>query len=75
MRLEDTLVSEDEHFRINFVWDIASLAIDALDLVLNLADQSFDLLGDGVVFVINCLLLESLQVQHSVSLLGQHVLG
>ena len=43
-------------------------------MLLDLTDQGFDLLGDGVVFVIDRLLFQSLQVQYSISLLSQHVL-
>lgn len=43
--------------------------------MLDLTDNSFDLLCGGVVFVIDCLLFQLLQVKYSISLLSQHVFG
>ena len=64
---------ENEHFRVDLIWNFSRLTIDARNLFFYLADQVPDLLRRHVVFILDRLLLERLQVQDSIALLNDHV--
>ena len=63
-----------EDFWVDLIRYLTCLAIDARNLLINLDYQIFDLLSSHVVFVLNCLLLQRLQLQDAIALLGHHVL-
>ena len=65
---------QNEDFWVDLIGYLTSLSIDARNLFVNLDDQVFDLLSSHVVFVLNRLLLQRLQLQDAIALLGHHVL-
>ena len=69
------LVLQDQDPRVDLVRDVTCLAIYRFNLSLNLSDESFDLFSRHVVFIINCFLLQFIQVKHSIALLGDNVLN
>ena len=65
---------QNEDFWVDLIGYLTSLSIDARNLLVNLDYQVFNLLSSHVVFVLNRLLLQRLQLQDAIALLGHHVL-
>ena len=68
------LMVQNEDLWIDFIGYLTRLAIDARNLFVNLAYQVFDFLCSHVVFILNRLLFQSLQLQDAIALFGNHVL-
>ena len=62
-----------KHLWVDFVGHVARLAIDTLHLRLYLLYQRLYLLGCQVVFILDCLLLEPVELQDSVALLCDNI--
>ena len=68
---KDSLVSENQHLWIYVVWHVSSLTIDLPYLMLYHANVAFDLLGSLVVFIVNGILLETLELHHAMTMFDQ----
>ena len=67
------LVSQDEHPRVHLVRYVTCLAIYALNLRFDMFNLVLNLLRRHVVFIHNCLLFQSDQLNNPISLFGHYL--